>query len=114
MMPVAVDHLVALPWTGSEARHFVPTVPACHDCNVRIGDDLSTTIVGRCEPAAASLMKSYHKQLEIPDRTPKQLAEYGKQLRAKIAGAQAIRREIRRRLVVLEAGGAPYVPARIL
>lgn len=108
------DHLVPKPWTGQTARRMVPTVPACRDCNVRINDTPVFTIAQRAEIAALSLRRKWGKKLNIADRTGNELNEYAGRIRQGIEIAQAQRQFVRRRLVVLDAGGAPEVPESLL
>lgn len=103
------DHLVPKPWTGSAARRFVPVVPSCADCNLRINDALRFTIAERAGIAAESLRRKYRKDLDIPDRDDDWFADFSDRMRRNLRASQARRREIRRRLIVLDSGGAPCV-----
>lgn len=103
------DHLVPEPWTGPIARAFVPTVPACADCNVRIGDTNVHTIGGRAEIVASSLRKKHAKSLLIPDRDDDWFLEFSFRMAENLKASQAQRRALRRRLIILDAGGAPCV-----
>lgn len=103
------DHLVPLPWTGAATRRFVPTVPACGDCNLRINDALEPTVAGRCAIVADSLRRKYGKKLHIPDRTEAQIREFEGRMRHDIRAAQSRRQVIRRRLMHLDAAGAAHV-----
>lgn len=109
-----VDHLVPRPWTGNAVRRFVPTVPACADCNTRIGAAHVFTIAGRAEVSAESLHRRHRRQLRIPDRSDVELDEYDGAMRHNIRAAQVRRQHLRRRLMVLDAGGAPFVPTALV
>lgn len=104
------DHLVPLPWTGPGARRFVPTVRSCRNCNQTLNDVPIFTIAGRCEHIAAHLRKRHRKQLAIPDRARAELNDYGHKMRTNLLAAQSRRQALRRRLIILDAGGAAFVP----
>lgn len=103
------DHLVPKPWTGTTARKFVPVVPACSDCNLRINDSPRFTIAERAEIVASSIRRKFSKDLRIPDRDDEWFADFGYRMQRSLLAAQARRRELRRRLIVLDSGGAPCV-----
>lgn len=105
-----VDHLVPMPWTGPVARRYVPTVMACRDCNARISAAPVFTIAGRAEIVATSLLRKHGRRLAIPDRSSAVLATFGRRLCTDLTAAQNRRGHMRRRLLVLEYGGAPFAP----
>jgi len=67
-------------------------------------------IAARCEVVADSLRRKWRKKLLIPDRSAADLAEYGYQMRVVLEAAQLQRQHVRRRIIVLDMGGAPNVP----
>lgn len=106
----ALDHLVPKPWTGKVARAFVPTVPACTDCNSRLGAALLFTVTERAELVATKLRRKWARKLERPDLTGSEIDEFQGMLKQSVLADQAARGGVRRRLAVLDAGGAPSVP----
>ena len=58
-LATCADHLLPTPWTGTAGRKSVPTVPACHPCNLTLGDLLDPTIVGRALHVAAGRKRGY-------------------------------------------------------
>lgn len=108
------DHLVPRPWTGPGARRFVPTVPACSDCNVRINDAAVFTIAGRADIVAASLRRKWKRELTIADRDDSEFNEYSGMMRVGLMSAQHRRQHLRRRLLVLDHHGAPFAADSLL
>lgn len=104
------DHLVPKPWTGRIARRFVATVPACHDCNIRLGASLEPTISGRAKVISDSLTRRYAKQLRIEDHDDEWYQEFSYKMRISLKAIQAHRSLIRSRILTLETGGAPCDP----
>ena len=92
------DHLVPRPWTGETRRNSVAVVPACGDCNSRIGDRHSVNIDDRRRGAQASLRKRHRMILEAPEWTDEQLAEFGPTLRGHIESKAREREAIKSRL----------------
>lgn len=108
------DHLVPREWIGFAVRSVVPTVGACLDCNEKINAALVFTIAGRSEIAASRIRSKWGKRLRIPDRSAEDLEEFGYGMRSNLLAAQAERTEIRRRLMVLDVGGAPFASETLL
>ena len=104
------DHLLPKGWSGKATRRFVPVLPACSDCNVRINDFPSYEIHERAAVVAASLRKRYRRALAITDRTTAELMDFGPHLRSALIAKNDQRRALRARLVVLDLGGMPNVP----
>lgn len=104
------DHLVPQPWTGDAVRRVVPTVPCCLDCNVRLGVLVQPVVRERCTHIAASLRRKHAKTLKVPERSAEWFDEFGYKMRKTMLAKQALRQEIRRRLVVLDQGGALEAP----
>ena len=106
----SVDHLLPKGWTGKAARVLVGTVPACRDCNSRIGDLPDPWIHARAAVAASSLRRKWATKLDYPDRTPAELRSFGPRIRSRLEASQIERDNVRRRLAVLDVGGVPYLP----
>lgn len=109
-----MDHLVPKPWTGTIARRFVPKVPACSDCNVRIADAPTFTIAGRAAIVAKSLRQAKAKDLRIPDRDESFYVGMSGRMRDNLMRLQLERQLLRHRLLVLDSPGAPNAPAYML
>lgn len=97
------DHLVPRTWTGDALRQLVLTVPACADCNVRIGDYCDPEIAARCEIVTNSLRRKHKKLLDRPPLGDIDGTEG--RLRAALLARQHLRAIIIARLAVLAAGG---------
>ena len=97
------DHLVPRTWTGDALRELVLTVPACADCNVRIGDYCDPEIAARCEVVTNSLRRKHKKlltQLPLGDLNGTE----GK-LKSALMARRHLRATVIGRLAVLAAGG---------
>jgi hypothetical protein len=92
------DHLLPESWSGKAKRRWIATVPACGQCNSAINDTPEFSISKRREVAKEVIARRYRKVIDLPDYTPQQLAEYGKNLRAYIRKGLAERDEALRRL----------------
>jgi len=92
------DHLLPRGSTGETRRVFVAVVPACGECNSRIGDRRDPTIAGRRQMAHESLRKSKARILGGLDWTDAQLAEFGPTLRASLTQQRALKRQTLARL----------------
>jgi len=76
------DHLLPKPSTGLTLRVLVAVVPACGNCNSRIGDHPSPNVAERRRRAQLSLERSEKRLLTAAHKTPEMLAEMGPQLRS--------------------------------
>ena len=63
------DHLVPRAWTGETRRQRVAVVPACADCNSRIGAFGSANVSERRKHAQASIRRRWSSVLNAPVRT---------------------------------------------
>lgn len=93
-----VDHVLPRTWTGDAARRFVPTVPACLDCNVRIGDRFAPTLAERRQIVFESLERKHRKLLRVAPWSDDDLAELGPRLRHELECREALRRMVKYRL----------------
>ena len=82
------DHLVPRTWTGDTRRNSVAVVPACAECNTRIGSSGSASIDDRRKIAHDGIRKSKRETLDAPDWTPEALAELGPALRQHVMAKQ--------------------------
>lgn len=94
----SVDHLMPRAWTGEAAREFVLTVPACRDCNSRIGDQYAPTIAMRKAIVFDSLSRRHSKLLSTRSWTDDELEEFGRRLRHELEAREALRRIVKYRL----------------
>lgn len=94
----SVDHLMPRGWTGEAARAFVAKVPACKDCNTRIGDRYAPTIALRKAIAYESLERKHRKLLATRSWTDDELEEFGTRLRHELEAREALRRVVKYRL----------------
>ncbi|MFA7267253.1 MAG: hypothetical protein WC054_13170 [Candidatus Nanopelagicales bacterium] len=108
------DHLLPRNWSGEALRPFVPTVPACRDCNGRINDMSAPYIAARAERVAESLRRAHAKRLAAKDFTLEELAEFEGKLASQMRASASVKAEIRRRLAVLDLGGVIAAPDRLL
>jgi len=76
------DHLIPRGRTGDTVRRLVAVVPACADCNSRIGAAYAVSVTERREIAHASLRKRFRGILAVPDKTSGDLLELGPALRS--------------------------------
>lgn len=94
----SVDHLMPRTWTGEAARQFVTTVPACKDCNSRIGDQYAPTVAMRKSIAYESLERKHRKLLATRSWADDELEEFGTRLRHELEAREALRRIVKYRL----------------
>ncbi len=94
----SVDHILPRTWTGDAARPFIPTVPACRDCNARINDAFAPTLGERRRIAYESLERKYRKLLRNPSWSDDEMAELGPRLRHELECREALRRMVKYRL----------------
>lgn len=76
-----VDHLLPEPWTGEAARHLVAVVPACGNCNSRIGDFPSPNVSARRKRAQVSIERSNKRLLLRPHKTAADMVSLGYAMR---------------------------------
>lgn len=86
------DHLMPRGYTGNTVRQVIAVVPACGNCNSRIGDTFAVSVSERREVAQASIHKSYKRLLAVPDKTPEDLRTLGPTLRT-VARQNNLKRE---------------------
>ena len=72
-----VDHLLPEPWTGKAQRHLVAVVPACMNCNARIGDYPSANVAKRRKVAQLSIERHNRQLLLRPRKTAEDMAGLG-------------------------------------
>lgn len=77
-----VDHLLPEPWTGDALRHLVAVVPACGNCNARIGDHPSPNVAERRQRAQLSIERANKNLLLRPIKTDRDLADLGHSMRS--------------------------------
>jgi hypothetical protein len=77
-----VDHLLPEPWTGLIHRALVAIVPACGNCNSRIGDYPIPNVTERRQVAQLSIERSHRHLLLRPIYTPEDLDDLGYALRS--------------------------------
>lgn len=92
------DHLLPKPITGEARRTLVATVPACADCNRRIGDFPSPCVTSRREVAHVSIRKRWRSILDVPDKTPADLRGLGHAMRSVAIKNNTRRASVRARL----------------
>lgn len=93
-----VDHLLPAPWTGATQRHMVAVVPACANCNQRIGDELSPNVSVRRKRAQLSIERHNKQLLLRPAKTLDDLCELGPLLRSVAETNNAKAERVRARL----------------
>jgi hypothetical protein len=77
-----VDHLLPKPWTGAALRHLVAVVPACGNCNSRIGDDPSPNVAVRRRRAQLSIERANKALLLRPIKTAADMRGLGHAMRS--------------------------------
>ena len=92
------DHLIPRPWSGDTRRSLVAVVPACGECNSRIGAKGSCNIDERRKIAHDSIRKASRELLAAPEWTEGELAEYGPSLRSHLEARGRQRQAIVARL----------------
>ena len=90
------DHLLPEPSTGATLRRLVAVVPACGDCNNRIGDHPSANVAERRRVAQLSIERTSKRLLLSPHKTTADLLELGPLLRT-----VAVKNNKRRALIKL-------------
>jgi hypothetical protein len=75
------DHLLPEPITGGALRGLVAVVPACGNCNSRIGDYPSANVAERRRKAQLSIERGSARLLLSPHKTDADLMELGHLLR---------------------------------
>ena len=93
-----VDHVLPRAWSGEAGRAAVPTVPACRDCNSRLGNRHAPTIGERRRLVWESLERKHRKLLRCPGWTDDEIDEFGPRMRAEMESREAKRRMVRYRL----------------
>jgi hypothetical protein len=93
-----VDHLLPEPWTGDALRHLVAVVPACGNCNSRIGDYPSPNVGDRRRRAQFSIERNNRFLLLRPVKTEAELAELGYAMRTVAEANNAKAERVRARL----------------
>lgn len=76
-----VDHLLPEPRTGQAERALVARVPACANCNARIGDHPSPSVAERRRVAQLSIEKAGRRLLVRPHRTEEDMVDLGYAMR---------------------------------
>lgn len=94
----SIDHLLPRPWTGETGRRLSPKVPACKDCNARIGGRHAPTIEERRSLVWDSLERKHRKLLAATTWHDDELKRLGPHLRASIEAREALRRIVSFRL----------------
>lgn len=77
-----VDHLLPEPWTGNALRHMVAVVPACGNCNTRIGDHPSPSVAVRRKVAQLSIERHSRRLLLRPRKTEADMVDLGHAMRS--------------------------------
>ena len=77
-----VDHLLPEPWTGLAERNMVAVVPACANCNGRIGDHPSPNVSVRRKVAQLSIERNAKGLLLRPRKTESEMAGLGYAMRS--------------------------------
>jgi hypothetical protein len=108
------DHLLPRNWTGEGVRKLVPTVPACRFCNGTLSDFPEPLIAARCAQIARKIRMRHRRQLSLPMRSDDDLQEFGYRMQQSLRARQATRIEMRAKLVVLDLGGVPELPASLI
>lgn len=93
-----VDHVLPRAWSGDAGRAVVPKVPACKDCNVRIGNRHAPTLGERRQMVWESLERKHRKLLRCAGWSDDEMADFGPRLRAEMEAREAKRRMVRYRL----------------
>lgn len=106
-----LDHLLPRTWTGNETRKFVPTVPACADCNRRLSDHHAPTIKERCDLVYFKLCRKWCAKVNKPEASLKGVEG---SLLVSLEARRFEKETIRRRLLILDAGGISQVSKEIL
>lgn len=102
------DHLAPRRWSGNDARRWVPTVPACLDCNVRLGDQRTApTLADRRAVIYGSLLRRSRRLLRGKPWSDAELATVGPRLRVELAARQRRREHTLARLANLRLGNEP-------
>jgi 5-methylcytosine-specific restriction endonuclease McrA len=92
------DHLIPRAISGETGRSLIAVVPACADCNSRIGDSYAVSVTERRAIAHAALRRKHRRVLSVPDKTEADLAELGPSLRSVAVKNNNTRAWIRDRL----------------
>lgn len=93
-----VDHLLPEPWTGGALRHLVAVVPACGNCNNRIGDHPSPSVAERRCRAQLSIERNNKHLLLRPVKTEAEMAELGHAMRSVVEANNQKAERVRARL----------------
>lgn len=92
------DHIEPKTWTGSAARKFVVTVPACGECNNLINDSFAPTIEERREIAHKGIRRKYKRILNYVEYSPEEIDEFEGVLKAAVISGLEDKRVIEARL----------------
>lgn len=98
------DHLLPRSWTGEAERRIAIWVPACRECNSAINAAFAPSMTMRRDIAHKFIAKRYAAALRTLDRTPSELREFGKSLRAQIVKGMAEKKRTQARLSWPPAG----------
>lgn len=103
------DHTVPWSYFTNERRKGTgragpgELVPACRDCNTRLGSVLRPAIQDRADYVAEALVAKYSDVLKSKPWDDEELDELGPGLRARIEQQECLRRTVSRRLDYLDA-----------
>lgn len=92
------DHLLPATFTGKAVRRHVLTVPACGQCNSRIGDAYAPSITERRAIAQNGLRRKYFRLLQSFDYTDEELEEFGHAMKSSVLRARDEKTRLLRRL----------------
>jgi len=92
------DHILPVTWTGVHAHAKGEQVPACGDCNARLGDMHSTDIDERRSCIAESLERKHRRLLRSPEWSLAELDELSGTMRITIENKQLLRKIVQFRL----------------
>ena len=92
------DHLTPRTISGETRRHWVATVPACGECNSLIGTAHMLGVHERRAIAHERLAKKKRATLATPDRSPREMREFGPTMRKFIESKAAEKQLILARL----------------
>ena len=80
----SIDHVIPQTLRGRIPDWEDITVPACHECNSRLGDRVFNTLPARKRYIKERLGTKHAKLLRMPDWTEEELAEIGPTLQRHI------------------------------
>lgn len=102
----ANDHLISICFSGPSWRKYVPTVPACQECNSTLSDCMAVTAKERSAVIHRRLRAKNAGLLKVVRHRQEPVESFDGTLRTMVEARRATREVLLSRLAYLAIGGA--------